>query len=62
MWCATQLKAPEHRRTSKRKRELRAEIAATLWRAGLLRRFSKFEIVGKKHRYWNRTLHCAYAI
>jgi hypothetical protein len=32
-------KAPEHRRTPKRKRELSSEIVATFWSAALLRRF-----------------------
>jgi hypothetical protein len=57
MSCAAQLKAPEHRRTPKRKREWSREIAATLWSAALLRRFSQMEIVGKTSRYWNRTPH-----
>jgi hypothetical protein len=33
-------KAPEHRRTPKRKREWSAELAVTLWSAAPLRRFS----------------------
>jgi hypothetical protein len=32
-------KAPEHRRTPKRKRERSAELAVTLWSAAPLRRF-----------------------
>jgi hypothetical protein len=36
-------KAPEHRRTPKRKRGLDAELAATFWSAALLRRFRELE-------------------